>query len=92
MRNDWTVRYENRILQVTRQSNLPPVKKRVAILKRLDGSLWMEYRGQEIQFKELTEVSPEKPDQEAPEIKQDIWRPASDHPWRKSFKKMFPPK
>ena len=52
----------------------------------------MEYRGQEIQFKELTEVSPEKPDQEAPEIKQDIWRPASDHPWRKSFKKMFPPK
>ena len=92
LRNDWTVRYENRILQVTRQSNLPPVKKRVAILKRLDGSLWMEYRGQEIQFKELTEVSPEKPDQEAPEIKQDIWRPASDHPWRKSFKKMFPPK
>ena len=92
LRNDWTVRYENRILQVTRQSTLPPARKGVTILRRLDGSLWMEYRGQEIQFKEITEESPEKPDQEVAQINQDKWRPAWDHPWRKSFRKMFPPK
>lgn len=92
VRNDWTVRYENRILQVTRQSTLPPAKKRVTILKRLDGSLWMEYRGKSIQFKELTEGCPEKPEQKDSRVNQDKWRPAPDHPWRKSFQKMFPPK
>jgi hypothetical protein len=92
LRNDWTVRYESRIYQVTRQSTLPPARQRITILRRLDGSLWMEYRGQEIQFKELTEESPKKPDQEVAQISRDKWRPAYDHPWRKSFRDMFPPK
>jgi hypothetical protein len=92
LRNDWTVRYENRILQVTRQSSLPPTRKRVTILKRLDGTLRMEYRGQRIQFQELTEASPEKPEQEGLQVSQNKWHPASDHPWRKSFQKLFPPK
>jgi transposase len=92
LRNDWTLRYENRILQITRQSSLPPTKKRITILKRLDGSLRMEYRGQEIQFKELTEVPSEKADQGAAEIQKDKWHPGSDHPWRKSFQKIFQPK
>jgi transposase len=92
LRNDWTVRYENRIYQVIRQSALPPAKQRITILRRLDGSLWIEYRGQSIQFKEFSEGSPEQQEQEAPATKQAKWRPASDHPWRKSFQKMFPPK
>ncbi len=92
LRNDWTVRYESRIYQVTRQSTLPPARQRITILRRLDGSLWMEYRGQEIQFKELAEGSPEHQEQDVPEHKQEKWRPAYDHPWRKSFRNMFPPK
>jgi hypothetical protein len=92
LRNDWTLRYVNRILQVIRQSSLPPAKKRITILKRLDGSLRMEYRSQEIQFKELTEVPSEKADQGESEIQKGKWHPGSDHPWRKSFQKMFQPK
>lgn len=92
LRNDWTVRYENRLYQVTRQSTLPPARQRITILRRLDGSLWMEYRGKSIQFKELTEGCPEKPEQKDSPVNQDKWRPAPDHPWRKSFQKIFTPK
>jgi hypothetical protein len=89
LRNDWTVRYENRIYQVIKQSTLPPARQRITILRRMNGSLWMEYRGQKIQFKELIEGSPEHQEQDVPEHKQEKWRPAYDHPWRKSFRDMF---
>jgi transposase len=88
LRNDWTVRYENRLYQVTRQSPLPPAKHRIAILRRMDGSLWMEYRGQSIQFREITEEVMEKPVQDAAQRTKEKWRPPHDHPWRISFRKM----
>lgn len=90
LRNDWTVRYDKRIYQVIRQSPLPPAKQRITILRRMDGSLWMEYRGQSIQFKELTEETTQKPDLEAAQISKEKWRPPYDHPWRVSFRKMIP--
>jgi hypothetical protein len=92
LRNDWTVRYENRIYQVIRQSPLPPAKQRITILRRMDGSLWMEYRGQSILFREITEETTQKPDLEAAQISKEKWRPPHDHPWRVSFRKMVPKK
>ena len=92
LRNDWTVRYDKRIYQVIRQSPLPPAKQRITILRRMDGSLWMEYRGQSIQFKELTEETTQKPDLEGAQISKEKWRPPHDHPWRISFRKMIPKK
>jgi transposase len=92
LRNDWTVRYEKRIYQVIRQSPLPPAKQRITILRRMDGSLWMEYRGQSIQFREITEETTQKPDLEAAQISKEKWRPPYDHPWRVSFRKMVPKK
>jgi transposase len=89
LRNDWTVRYDNRIYQVIRQSPLPPAKQRITILRRMDGSLWMEYRGQSIQFKDITEETTQKPDLEAAQISKEKWRPPYDHPWRVSFRKMI---
>jgi transposase len=88
LRNDWTVRYENRIYQVIRQSTLPPARQRITILRRMDGSLWMEYRGQSIQFKELSE----RTDLETIQSPREKWRPPYDHPWRISFRKMRPQK
>ena len=92
LRTDWTVRYENRIYQVIRQSHLPPAKQRITILRRMDGSLWMEYRGQSIRFTEITEEATEKPVQDDAPPSKEKWRPPHDHPWRKSFRDMFPPK
>ena len=92
LRNDWIVRYDNRIYQVIRQSPLPPAKQKITILRRMDGSLWMEYRGQSIQFKDLTEETTEKPELEAAQISKEKWRPPHDHPWRVSFRKMIPKK
>jgi transposase len=91
LRNDWTVRYENRTYQVTRQSSLPPAKQRITVLRRLDGSLRMEYRGREIQFKEIREQDAEKVVQETPQTTSEKWRPAPDHPWRNSFRKTNQP-
>jgi len=52
----------------------------------------MEYRGQKIQFMELDKGSLKKNDQEATQLTAEKWHPASDHPWRKSFRNMFPKK
>jgi len=89
LRNDWTVRYENRLYQVTKQSTLPPARQRITILRRMDGSLWMEYRGQSILFREITEETTQKPDLEAAQSSKEKWRPPYDHPWRVSFRKMI---
>jgi hypothetical protein len=35
---------------------------------------------------------PEKPEQKDSQVNQDKWHPAPDHPWRKSFQKIFTPK
>lgn len=88
LRNDWTVRYENRIYQVIRQSPLPPAKQRITILRRMDGSLWMEYRGQSIQFREIVGETAEEPAREDASTRKEPWRPPHDHPWRISFRKM----
>jgi len=85
LRNDWTVRYENRVYQVIRQSTLPPAKQKVTILRRLDGSLRIVYRGQSIAFVECKE--PIEPVQKVNERK--TWHPGHDHPWRKSFNELF---
>lgn len=63
LNNDWTVRYENRWFQITRQSSLPPAQSRITVRKRLDGSLAMLYRNRPITFVELDNrpLSPAKP-------------------------------
>jgi hypothetical protein len=84
LNNDWTVRYENRWYQIPAQSSLPPVRSKVTMRKRLDGSLQILYRGREVTFEELScrpakevleVIKPRKP-----------WKPAPDHPWRGKMK------
>jgi transposase-like protein len=80
LNNDWTVRYENRWFQVTRQSPLPPARGKVIVRKRLDTSLQILYRGRNVEFEELTE----RPTAVSREIikPRKQWKPAPDHPWR----------
>jgi len=37
--NDWTIKYEGRLLQLKAQSNLPPARNKVTVRKRLDGTM-----------------------------------------------------
>jgi transposase len=80
VQNDWTLRYRNRILQITKnqQAVIRP-KDTITISERLDGSLYLELRSFKVNFKEVNKL-PEKTYQ--PKPANAIKRPVKNHPWR----------
>ena len=84
LNNDWTVRYENRWFQLTAQSSLPPARNKVVIRKRLDKSIQIIYRGNNVRFEELATRSATVAQEIIKPRKQ--CKPAPDHPWRGKFR------
>ena len=81
--NDWTVRYKNRIFQITGPGrSIPPAKGKVTVQERLDGSLHIFYRGQEIQFHAISSRPPKEAIPSIPPKRMKRWIPPADHPWR----------
>lgn len=83
---DWMLRFENRFFQLQ-----PPRKGmrgsgKVAVRRRLDGSLHFNFRGQDLAYVEL----PERPQPQKPKKKKNAaaatitekYVPPADHPWR----------
>lgn len=87
LQNDWTVRHQNIWYQITGPKHrLPPAKQKVKVVRRLDGTVTILYRGQRIEHERLPgrpepmsrpTVSQESKPQKTP------WRPPADHPWRR---------
>lgn len=84
--NDWTVRYKNKYLQILRQKNLPPVKRKVRVQEHLDGSLHIVYRGRAVEFQELAKRPDKKASLPIPKIRIK-YIPPINHPWRRSYKR-----
>lgn len=88
---DWTLRYENRWFQVLGPlAKLPPAKSRIRVQRRLDGSLHLYHRDLALEFEELAQrpTPPAKsPAPPTPKPLRAPFRPASDHPWRQSWKR-----
>ena len=90
---DWVVRYNNRLLQLERQSqHWAPAKSRVRVRENESGEVAIHYRNQRLGFRELkasialgerrgAAPSPAPP---SPTLRRSL-PPASDHPWRKGF-------
>lgn len=86
---DWIVRFENRFFQLERPKKGMAGRGKVAVQRRLDGSLHFQFRGQYLGATEL----PERPQTNAVKKKNkrpsktiiDHYVPTADHPWRKSF-------
>lgn len=83
--NDWVVRYDNRFLQLTRQSGYPPARSTVHVCEAANGHLEIRYRDQVMAWQEIAArprvaVAP-LPRAGAPRRP----RPAADHPWRQGF-------
>ncbi len=90
--NDWVVRYDNRSLEIERQSGRPPARSTVLVYEAIDGQLEIRYRGRIMRWTEA------QPPQTAPVPPQTVQRrPAGprvirlkprrvcdDHPWRRS--------
>ena len=89
--NDWVVRYDNRSLQIERQSGRPPARSTVLVYEAIDGQLEIRYRGRIMRW---TEVQPQpQPDPVSPRTVQSPDRRrairlkprvCADHPWRRS--------
>lgn len=86
--NDFTVRFENRWLQLMKiQPCLVCRNDTVLLEKRLDDTLHMRLRGNYLAFIALPDRPPkthERITALAPK-RAEPWKPAADHPWRKPF-------
>ena len=52
--NDWVVRYDNRLLQLERQSDRPPARGTVLVYEAIDGTLEIRYRDRVMRWTEHT--------------------------------------
>ena len=87
VQNDWTVVWQNRWFQLgTMEQKQRLVKKKVQVCRLLDGTMRLQYRGRELQWKELP-VRPARVKVTQPKlvaIRKPIRKPRADHPWRKT--------
>lgn len=95
VQNDWTVRHQNVWYQITGpKRQLPPAKQKVTVVRRLDGTLEILYRGQPVEYERLPgrparpkpqhEAAPAEASQPTPNPTTPQ-RPAADHPWRQPW-------
>lgn len=90
---DWVVRYQNRLLQLQRQSQYwAPAKSRVLVRENQAGEIAIHYRGQRLRFRErkaaskaLSEGRGAAPSPAPPSPKLHNPTPAPNHPWRQGF-------
>jgi Helix-turn-helix domain len=89
--NDYVVRFESRCYQLLKPVYAGERGGRVVIERRLDGTLWMRFRGHYLNYREASAgIEPERgpvpaagPSAARPSGPP---RPAENHPWRKPFK------
>ena len=90
--NDWVVRYDNRYLQLERQSHRPPARALVSIYEAADGQLEMRYRGHRMHWTEIRAprltppVAPATPRPSASVVVTRSQRrgQCADHPWHQA--------
>ena len=93
--NDWVVRYDNRLLQVERQSGHPPARSTVLVREAANGALEIRYRDRAMRWTEITAAArgaqaeravspgPAAAPQAAGASRR--WHPGREHPWRKQI-------
>jgi hypothetical protein len=88
--NDWVVRYDNRYLQIERQSHRPPARSTVSVYEAPTGHLEIRYRDRVVRWTEITAPLPKavapaapRPSGPAPSTSQARRHGhLPDHPWR----------
>jgi hypothetical protein len=85
VQNDWTLRFENRWLQLAQtHQKLALAGRSVIVSRRLDGRLELLYGGRELSYEELPVPPQRRQDGGEPEIRSNQGqRPPADHPWRR---------
>jgi transposase len=93
--NDWVVRYNNRFVQLERQSGHPPARSLVRVSEDADGRIEIRYRDRVMRWTEIPAALPKPraavaPPMATPPAVPVARRPhaPADHPWRQGFKQM----
>jgi transposase len=90
--NDWVVRYDNRLLQLERQSGLAPARSTVLVYEDIAGQLEVRYRDRVMRWTEVPSAARARPTTPpAPPPRSDRPdapirgpRAGGDHPWRQA--------
>jgi hypothetical protein len=90
--NDYLVRFAGRFYQLLKPVYPGERGGRVVIERRLDGTLWVRFRGHYLNYREVTAVV--EPDREPAPVagpsaapRPRPRRPSENHPWRQPFKR-----
>lgn len=80
VKNDFTIAHHGTLYQLAQATRA----KRVTVEERLDGTLHITYRGQELRYRAI----PARPPKDAPAPPRALhvktpWTPPADHPWRR---------
>ena len=90
--NDWVVQYAGQWLQVQRQSrHHAPARGKVTVREWEDGRLQLLYRGQSLAWQKIATLPIQPTPEPATKLPQAKLRPASHHPWRRSYQGMSTP-
>ena len=93
--NDWVVRHQNRLFQVTRRSRYAPARSKVVVCEWEDGQVEIRYGGQRLWHEEIA-VRPTAAPPMAAKPRQHRRRlptpPQASHPWRKGYRQIQPKK
>lgn len=88
--NDWIVRYDNRLLQLERQSHRPPARSTVLVFEDAAGQLEVRYRDRVMRWTEVVAPIVRPVSSTPPAVRAPIavaktlpQRPSADHPWRR---------
>jgi transposase len=88
--NDWVVRYANRLLQLERQSRLPPARSTVMVYEDIAGQIEVRYRDRVMRWTEVPlaararPTTPPVPPTRSGRTDASVRGPrvGGDHPWR----------
>lgn len=83
VKNDFTIAHDGMLYQIEQATRA----RKVIVEERLDGTLHITYKGQDLRYRTIT-TQPAKATTESPLLLQErtVWIPPADHPWRKYLK------
>lgn len=80
VKNDFTIAYEGKLYQIEQVTRA----QKVTVEKRLDGSLHITYKGQDLRYRMITEQPPRETSVRPLVVAaKKPWVPPVDHPWKK---------
>jgi hypothetical protein len=83
VKNDFTIAHNGMLYQIEQATRA----RKVTVEKRLDGTLHITYKGQDLRYRTITTQPAKTTTESLPLMQgQQVWIPPADHPWRKYLK------